>query len=154
MITPIKTDKAMNLEGKDLLTEQIIGNCYKVHNALGPGFPEKVYQAALLTRLRAERFMVEREHCFKVLFEGAQVGEFHVDLLVEKRVIVEVKAVIGVTPQVFSAQVLAYLKAACIPVGLLVNFGNPSCEVRRVALSAKSIRNRRNQENLWLPHEN
>ena len=136
----------MNSEGKDLLTEHIIGGCCKVHNALGPGFPEKVYQAALLARLRAERLTVERERCFKVPFEGDQVGEFHVDLLVENRVIVEAKAVIGVMPQVFSAQVLAYLKAACMPVGLLVNCGNPSCEVRRVALSAKSLRNRRHHQ--------
>jgi len=61
------------------------------------------------------------------------VGEFHVDLLVNHRVIVEVKAVIGAMPNVFSAQLLAYLKAADMSVGLLVNFGNPSCQVKRLS---------------------
>ena len=71
-----------------------------------------------------------------VMFDGVQIGEFHVDLLIEGRVILEVKAVTGVMPKVFEAQLLAYLKAAKKPVGLLVNFGNPSCQVKRLALSS------------------
>ena len=142
MITQIK--KSQN----DEMTEQIIGCCFRVHTALGPGFPEKVYQAALTESLRASDLSVEEERSFKVLFEGTQVGTFRVDLLIENRVVVEVKAVTGMLPKVFAAQVLAYLKAADMPVGLLVNFGNASCQVKRISfssaksalsLSAKSI---------------
>lgn len=117
----------------DPLTQKIIGCCFKVHTALGPGFPEKVYQAALIASLRSVNVSVDRERRFQVLFEESPVGEFRIDLLVEGRVILEVKAVSGVMPKIFSAQLLAYLKAARLPVGLLVNFGNPSCQVKRVA---------------------
>ena len=121
---------------KDLLTERVIGCCFKVHRELGPGFPEKVYQCALLTSMRVAHLSVERERRFKVTFEEAVVGAFQIDLLVGGRVIVEVKAVTGMMPRVFAAQLLAYLKAAKLPVGLLVNFGNPSCQVKRLALSS------------------
>ncbi len=67
-------------------------------------------------------------------FEGATVGSFQVDLLVDECVVVEVKAVTGMMPKVFEAQVVAYLKATQLPVGLLVNFGNVSCQVRRLGL--------------------
>jgi len=111
-------------------------SCSKVHQELGPGFPEKVYQSALITSLRTADLSVERERRFKVMFEEITVGEFKVDLLVEGRVVVEVKAVTGPMPKVFAAQLLAYLKAAKLPVGLLVNFGNASCQVKRVVLSS------------------
>ena len=122
-------------EGKDQLTRQTIGCCFTVHRQLGPGFPEKVYQAALVESLRAVNLSVEREHRFEVVFEGTPIGEFYVDLLVDHRVVLEVKAVTGMMPRVFAAQLLAYLKAAELPVGLLVNFGNPSCEVKRLSMS-------------------
>lgn len=130
-------------ERPDRLTEQIIGCCFKVHNTLGPGFPERVYRNALVATLRATHLAVEQERRFQVRFEGVEVGEFRVDLLIEDRVILELKAVIGPMPNVFAAQLLAYLKAAKRPVGLLVNFGNPSCEVKRLVSSAKSRQNLR-----------
>jgi len=139
MITQIEAEK-------DTLTERIIGSCFKVHRALGPGFPEKVYHAALMTDLRRAEIVVESERNFNVMFQGVAVGEFRCDLLIERSVIVEVKAIVGVMPKVFAAQLVAYLKAAQLPVGLLVNFGNLSCEVKRAVLSsAKSNRNPRNQ---------
>ena len=146
MITQIKPQK-------DQLTKQVIGCCFTVHNSLGPGFPEKVYQAALTISLGESGLTVEREHRFSVSFKGQLVGDFHADLLVEQRLIVEVKAVTGPMPKVFSAQLLAYLKAATVPVGLLVNFGNVNCEVKRLVFAsaesalrgAPSAANRRNQ---------
>ena len=129
-------DKAK--QQRDQLTEQIIGCCFKVHNALGAGFPERVYQNALVMSLRESGLCVERERGFSVRFEHVDVGAFRVDLLVEDRVILEIKAVLGRMPAVFASQLLAYLKAAQKPVGLLVNFGNPSCDIKRMALSAKS----------------
>ncbi len=127
-------------EASDPLTRRIIGCCFKVHRELGPGFPEKVYQVALMLDMKGAALRVERERRFQVMFEGTQVGAFFIDLLVENRVILEVKAVTGMMPKVFSTQVLAYLKAAQLPVGLLVNFGNPSCQVKRVSFSAPSAK--------------
>ena len=139
MISQIRSKRT---EGGDQLTRQIIGCCFRVHRQLGPGFPEKIYQAALVEGMATATLSVERERRFQVSFDDAPVGDFYVDLLVDHRVIVEVKAVTGTMPRVFEAQLLAYLKAAQLPVGLLVNFGNVSCQVKRVsfsALSAKSM---------------
>ena len=116
----------------DHLTEQIIGCCFKVHKELGPGFPERIYQSALEQALKESRISFASEKAFRVNFQDVQIGSFKVDLLVESRVVVEVKAVTGFLPKVFEAQVVAYLKAAELPVGLLVNFGNISCQVRRL----------------------
>ena len=116
----------------DHLTEQIIGCCFKVHKELGTGFPERVYQSALEQALKESRIPFASEKAFRVNFQDVPVGSFKVDLLVESRVVVEVKAVTGFLPKVFEAQVVAYLKAADLPVGLLVNFGNTSCQVRRL----------------------
>lgn len=120
--------------GNDPLTERVIGCCFRVHSELGPGFPEKIYHTALKRALDQLGILNESERDFKVSFRGARVGSFKIDLLVEGRVVVEVKAVTGLVPKVFEAQVLAYLKAAQLPVGLLVNFGNTSCQIRRVVL--------------------
>jgi GxxExxY protein len=121
------------VRGKDQLTERIIGCCFQVHRELGPGFPEKVYRSALTAALKAANLSVECEQRFSVMYQQRTVGEFRVDTLVERRVVVEVKAITGLMPKVFAAQLLAYLKAANIPVGLLVNFGNASCQVKRMA---------------------
>lgn len=129
MITQIKPQK-------DQLTKQVIGCCFTVHNSLGPGFPEKVYQSALAISLEESGLAVVWEHRFPVFFKGQLVGDFHADLLVEQRLIIEVKAVTGAMPRVFSAQLLAYLKAANVPVGLLVNFGNSSCELKRLVFAS------------------
>ena len=132
-ITQIRREKQTN---GDPLTQRIIGCCFQVHGRLGPGFPEKIYQSALIRSMGAAGLAVEREQRFEVMFDEAPVGEFRVDLLVEGQVILEVKAVNGPMPRLFAAQVLAYLKAAQLPVGLLINFGNTSCEVKRFALSS------------------
>ena len=147
MITQIRTRASAGMkrgvveQARDPLTEKIIGCCFEVHRALGPGFPERVYQRALINSLAASQMSAEGERRFKVIFQGEPVGTFQVDLVVAGRVIVEVKAVTGLLPQVFGHQVLAYLKAAELPVGLLVNFGNSSCQVKRFAGSTKRLDN-------------
>ena len=118
-------------------TERIIGCCYQVHNQLGPGFPEKVYQAALVIALRQVGLLVEEERYFDVSFDGQTVGAFRADLLVEQSIIVEVKATSGPLPKLFTAQLVAYLRAAKLAVGLLVNFGNISCQIKRVSNSKR-----------------
>jgi len=76
----------------------------------------------------------ERE--FIVSFQGEKVGKFRTDLVIEEQVIVELKAVEGRMPKVFESQVISYLKASGLNVGLLVNFGNRSCDVRRLMVSS------------------
>jgi GxxExxY protein len=118
----------------DVLTEKIIGCCFKVHSALGPGFIEKIYAKALQHQLRSEglRFEIEKE--FNVFFDDQFVGKFRCDLFVEDKVIVELKSVTGFIPKLFQSQVLSYLKASKVKTGLLINFGNPSCEVKRLSV--------------------
>ncbi len=132
MITQMKRENGK--ETRDPLTERVIGCCFKGHRELGPGFPEKVYQSALALSLVKEGLVVDRERRFRISFDGIVVGEFRLDLVIENRVVLEVKAVTGALPAVFRSQVLAYLKAAELPVGLLVNFGNVSCQIKRVSI--------------------
>jgi len=118
----------------DKLTEKIIGCCFAVHRELGPGFNEKIYSNALQITLRNEciDFVVEKE--FVVLFKDKQVGKFRCDLLIEDSVIVELKSVTGYQPKLFQNQLISYLKASKIKTGLLINFGNTSCEVKRLSV--------------------
>ncbi len=116
---------------KDPLTQEIIGFAYKVHSALGPGFNESVYHNALKTALEKGRLPFETEKGFKIHFEGKNIGGLRVDLIVSGKVIVEVKAVTGNIPKVFESQLLSYLKVSGCRVGLIVNFGNDRCQVKR-----------------------
>ncbi len=120
----------------DRLTERIISCCFKVHTELGPGFSEKVYHNSLIIALRQEGLNCETQKRYSVSFQNRRVGQLFVDLLVENEVIVEVKAVTGYMSELFKYQVISYLKAAGIKVGLLVNFGNKSCQVKRFVNSS------------------
>ncbi len=115
------------------LTEKIIGLCMEVHNILGPGFPEKVYHNALNIVFSKNNLDVESEKEFKVVFLDKIVGKFRVDFVVNKKVIVEIKAITGEFPEVFKAQVISYLKASGLEVGVLVNFGNEKLNFKRLA---------------------
>jgi GxxExxY protein len=115
----------------DPLTERIISCCFKVHSELGPGFNEKVYHNSLIIMLGNEGLQHETEKRFPVMFQNKKVGQLIVDLLVENTVVLEVKAVTGYLPEVFKHQTISYLKATKLKVGLLVNFGNKSCKVKR-----------------------
>ena len=119
------------MKERDPLTERIIGCCFKVHNELGPGFKEKIYQNALKLVLEEEGLKYETEKVFEVNIHKKKLGNLKLDLIVEDKVIVELKAVVGYLPDVFKHQVLSYLKVSGLRVGLLVNFGNKSCQVKR-----------------------
>jgi len=119
------------MEERDPVTEKIIGCCYKVHRELGPGFSEKIYQNALLMVLKDELLEFETEKQYQVMFSGQKVGMLRLDLVIGGRVVVELKAVSGNIPEVFKYQVLSYLKASGLKTGLLINFGNKSCQVKR-----------------------
>jgi GxxExxY protein len=117
----------------DPLTEKIIGCCFEVHSALVPGFNEKIYANALQHQLKIENLSFVAEKEFNVIFKEQFVGKFRCDLFVENAVIVELKSVTGYIPALFKSQVLSYLKASGVKTGLLINFGNPSCEVKRIS---------------------
>lgn len=104
------------------LTEKIIGEVYYVYNNLGPGFLEKIYENALRIRLTKLGLDVQQQHPINVFFENELVGEFFADLLVQNKVIVELKACERII-DIFEVQLVSYLKATGFEVGLLINFG-------------------------------
>ena len=111
------------------VTEAIIRDFYHVYNTLGYGFLEKVYENSLRFALVKEGFVVDQQKPIRVSFEGEAVGEYFADLLVDGKVIIELKAAEAISPE-HEAQLLNYLKATNIQVGLLLNFG-PKPEFRR-----------------------
>jgi GxxExxY protein len=104
------------------LTDAIICCFYTVYNTLGFGFLERVYENALLAEFRKRSIAAIAQSPISVYYEGILVGEFFADILVENKVIVEVKAVKNLIPE-HEAQLLNYLKATEVEVGLLLNFG-------------------------------
>lgn len=104
------------------LTEKVIGVFYEVYNELGLGFLESVYQKALEVALKSKGLQVFRKIDVPVWFRGENVGEFEADVLVEKCLLLELKAVRCLVPA-HEAQLLNYLRATDIEVGLLFNFG-------------------------------
>ena len=115
------------------LTYGVIGCCQRVHSALGPGFPESVYHKAMCQELTTTEIPFETEKGYEVEYAGTCCGQFRADLVVADRVIVELKAVAALNGE-HLAQVLSYLKASGLHVGLLVNSGLKSLETKRVAL--------------------
>ena len=113
------------------VTERIIGCAYTISNALGVGFLEKVYQNALAHELRKAGLSVAQQYPIQVRYNGIIVGDYAVDLLVEEQVIVEWK-VAKALDDVHLAHCLNYLKATNLRIGLLLNFGKPRVEVKRV----------------------
>jgi GxxExxY protein len=110
------------------LTHAIIGCAYKVHNTLGPGFLEKVYENALRIELEKAGFRVKQQEPINVVYDGQIVGEYYADLWVNERVVVELKAALVLAKE-HEVQLVNYLTATGINDGLLINFG-PSVQVR------------------------
>ncbi|MDX9696515.1 MAG: GxxExxY protein [Bacteroidales bacterium] len=104
------------------ITEKIIKAFYKVYNTLGYGFLEKVYENALKYELIQMGLYVEKQKQIKVFYENKEVGEYYADLTVEESVIIELKAAEGLCEE-HEFQLINYLKATEIEVGLLLNFG-------------------------------
>ncbi len=115
------------------ITEKIIGSAYKVGNALGCRFLEKVYENALAYEIRKHGLEVKQQESIKVFYDGVEVGFYEADLWVENKVLIELKAVKALD-DVHKAQCLNYLKATTVKICLLINFGNPRVEIKRIAL--------------------
>ena len=111
------------------LTESVICCFYSVYNTLGSGFLEKVYENALAIELTERGIPQQQQVPIQVAYKRVPVGQYVCDLLVDNKVIVEVKAVKSLLPE-HEAQILNYLKATGIEIGLLLNFGREP-EIRR-----------------------
>jgi len=111
------------------LTQTIIGFAYKVHNALGPGFLEKIYENALRIELEKAGFSVKQHEPINVMYDGQVVGEYYADLWVDERVVIELKANLSLAKEK-EVQLVNYLAATGIADGLLINFGS-SVQVKR-----------------------
>lgn len=112
------------------LTGKILEACFEVSKELGTGFVESVYEKALIVALKQKNMKVERQVPLKVKFRGIIVGDFLADLVVEDKILIELKAVNALVNEHFS-QLINYLKATEIEVGLIINFGKPKLEYRR-----------------------
>jgi GxxExxY protein len=118
------------------ITEQIIGAAIAVHRELGPGLLESAYRACLIHELTHRGLQVEQEKAISVVYQGMQIGcGYRIDLLVERTVIVELKAVERVEP-IHTAQLLSYLRLSGLHVGLLLNFNTALLRdgIRRIVL--------------------
>jgi GxxExxY protein len=112
------------------LTYTINGAIYEVNRELGSGFLEKVYESALLIELQERGLKAERQVPISVNYKGNIVGEYLADMIVEGKVILELKSVVDLE-KIHEAQIINYLKATGLQVGLLVNFTYPKAQIKR-----------------------
>ena len=130
----------MNANGKKSeyvdppLSRRVIGCAFVVSNTLGAGFLESVYENALCIELAEKGIAFRRQAPLKVHYRGQEVGAFVADILVEDQLLVELKALRQLTTE-HEAQVMNYLRASGLTVGLLLNFGVPGLEIRRLVWS-------------------
>jgi GxxExxY protein len=115
------------------LTYKINGAVYEVNRVLGSGFLEKVYENALIEELKGIGLKAENQVPINVNYKGKDVGEYYADIVVENRVIIELKAIDSLQ-KIHEAQLLNYLKATDCEIGLLVNFTHPKAEIKRFIL--------------------
>jgi len=112
------------------ITHRIIGCAYKVYNQLGFGFLESVYKKAMIIELQKQNFQIEEEKPLKVYYDNKIVGEFYVDLFIEEAIVVELKSVQNLNKE-HEVQLVNYLNGMKMEIGLLINFGPSSIEVKR-----------------------
>ncbi|HEY3824828.1 MAG TPA: GxxExxY protein [Bryobacteraceae bacterium] len=126
---------------KDELSERVIAAVFEVSNTLGAGFLEKVYERALVRELEIRGVRAAGQASMPVVYKGKPVGDYYADILVEDRLVVELKCVERLSRE-HSAQCLNYLRASGKSVCLLVNFENPKVEWRRGS-SSQTVRGSR-----------
>jgi GxxExxY protein len=116
------------------LSNEVLGALYSVHAQLGPGLLESAYSGALLIEFRNRKLNIEREREFKLYYEGEVAGVYFADLVVEGKILLELKSVSTLT-SLMEAQLLNYLRIGQIPVGYLVNFNALSLQYKRMVYS-------------------
>ncbi|MBI4834191.1 MAG: GxxExxY protein [Planctomycetes bacterium] len=114
------------------ISYKIMEAVFEVHNILGPGFPEDKYEKALCREFRDRKISYETQKPVKVIYKDEDLGDFRLDLIVEDKVILELKAVSELN-EVFEAQLYSYLKATGLKLGILINFGKKKVEYKRIA---------------------
>lgn len=114
------------------LTEKILAACFEVHNVLGPGLEERFYRDALAHELELRGLKMTREQEFTVEYKGRRLGSHRADLIVEGKVLVELKAVSGNLLDAHVAQTISERNVSKLPVALLINFGNKLVQYRRL----------------------
>jgi GxxExxY protein len=121
--------------GSDInaITEKIIGCAYTVHNELGCGFLEKVYENALAVEMREQGLAIQQQQSITVKYKGQIVGDYMADMVIDNSVLVELKAAKEIAP-VHVSQCLHYLKATGLKVCLLLNFGTESLGIKRLVI--------------------
>ena len=112
-------------------SKAIVKSAYDVHRILGPGFLEKVYENALIHELKTRDIKYEAQKAIDIYYKDINVGKYIADILVDDKIIIEVKANSGLCDEHF-AQLLNYLKATKNRLGILINFGQPKIQIRRV----------------------
>ena len=119
----------------DELTFVVIGAAMEVHRVLGPGYLENIYEEALAIEMAKRKIPFERQKIIYVTYDGQMIGESRLDFLVERRLVVELKAIEDFAP-IHSAQVISYLKMTKHKFGLLINFNVPILKegIKRIAL--------------------
>ena len=132
----------MNTDGHkseiDRVTEKIIGCAFIVGNRLGCGFLEKIYENALVIELRKAGLRVAQQQLTEVRYDDVVVGTYVADLVVEGAVLLEIKAV-KLFDEIHTAQCLNYLKATGLPLCLLINFGRPRVDIKRIILTTEAL---------------
>ena len=123
----------MGNEERDLLSHAVLGAAFEVSNILGHGFLEIVYRRALVAELARRDIPAREEVPFPVFYKGHEVGRYFADIMVEDRMIIELKCTETLSPA-HVAQTLNYLKAGRIPIALLINFGKPRIQYQRIIL--------------------
>lgn len=112
------------------LTKKILQSAFEVSNNLGVGFLESVYERALCIFLNDQGVLFEQQKTIEVSYKNTIVGTFFADLIVENKIILELKATKQIIPE-HEAQLLSYLKATKLPIGMILNFGQPKLQYRR-----------------------
>ncbi|MEA3450862.1 MAG: GxxExxY protein [Bacteroidota bacterium] len=118
------------------ITGKIIGCAMKVHNTLGNGFQEVIYQRALAIEFEKAGLSFQREMEMPIIYDNQQIGTRRVDFFVEEKIMVELKALVQLE-KVHLAQALNYLEAYRIEIGLLINFGATSLQFKRLTIQQK-----------------
>jgi GxxExxY protein len=120
------------------LTERIIGAAIEVHRSLGPGFIEAFYESAFAIELSHQGVPFRRQLSHQVSYKGVEIGIHRIDLIVDEKVVVELKA-LRQLDDIHTAILLSYLKASGTQVGLIINFAAPTVRVKRVARTTGKI---------------
>lgn len=113
------------------LSFRIMDAVFEVHNVLGPGYSENIYESALAKEFKEREINYERQRLIEVYYKKEKIGEYRVDMVVEEKIVLELKAVSEIN-EIFESQLLSYLKATGMKLGILINFGSKKVEFKRI----------------------